>query len=509
MAADGTGRGGVGTSLQDWSGQRESNPHEQLGKLPGYHYIMPAEAARQSYRRAARLSPATRGVAGVRGPWEAASMPSSPPRALEAVRRAWKALPIPYPLRRALMSRVYRGLEWLHLLRTRPRLAWRRVGRVSARPSPRILYRPDVRTLEPGDVLLSGFLTAHMGIGRSGRMGAQALQLGGVPLRLHDLDLDRPGHTLSDVGVGGVWFAFCNPPEAVHFMTHASHPAVFERRYRIGFWAWELAELPPDWIEAVPLFHEVWAGSPFVADAVRKAAEGTDVKVRMIPYPLPEMAAARADRERFGWRPGELAVLCMFDVNSTAARKNPMGAVEAFQRAFAPGDATVRLIVKANAKGGDPALVPAALRERVAGWPNITLLIAELSDADADNLLASADVFVSLHRSEGFGLSIAQSMVLGRAVIATGWSGNADFQAGGVIEVPYTLTRASDPSGRYAIAGQVWAEPDIDFAANALRRFAEDRDSVRIWGERGREVVGTRLPRIYPPADFAPWLSAA
>lgn len=451
-------------------------------------------------------------------------MPFLQHRALDGVRRLWKAAPMPVAARRALMIRVYAALEWAHLVRHRPRLAWRmrpmlvprllRGGSRTARraipylggPQPRVLYRPDVRTLEPGDVLLSGFLSAHMGIGRSGRMGAQALKRGGVPLRLHDLDRDRPGHTLARTPPGGVWLAFCNPPEAVHFMTHATHP-VFERRYRIGFWAWELAELPPDWIEAVPLFHEIWAGSPFVAEAVAKAAEGTDVKVRMIPYPLPEMAEARPDRERFGWRPGELAVLCMFDVNSTAARKNPMGAVDAFQRAFRPEDATVRLMVKANARGGDPALVPAVLRDKIAGWPNITLLIAELSDADADNLLASADVFVSLHRSEGFGLSIAQSMVLGRAVVATAWSGNADFQKGGVVEVPFELVQARDPSGRYEVAGQVWAEPDVDFAAEALRRFADDRGLVREWGERGREVIGTRLPQLYTAADFGGWVA--
>ncbi len=437
-------------------------------------------------------------------------MPPLQHPALSDVRRAWKALPLPYGARRALMSRVYAGLEWLHLARTRPRQAWRRRPRLRrVGPSPRILYRPDVRTLEPGGVLLSGFLSAHMGIGRSGRMGAAALRRGGVPLRLHDLDRDRPGHTLADAPPGGVWFAFCNPPEAVHFMQHAAHPQVFERRYRIGFWAWELAELPPDWKEALPLFHEVWAGSPFVAEAIARAAQGTDVKVRMIPYPLPDMTGARADRERFGWRAGELAVLCMFDVNSTAARKNPMGAVDAFQRAFRPDDASVRLIVKANAKGGDPARVPAELRERIAGWPNVTLLIAELSDADADNLLASADVFVSLHRSEGFGLSIAQSMVLGRAVIATAFSGNADFQKGGVVETPYELVAARDPSGRYEVAGAVWAEPDLDFAADALRRFADDRASVEAWGARGREVIGQRLPRVYPPGDFAPWIRDA
>ena len=411
--------------------------------------------------------------------------------AARAARAVWKALPLSLPIRRAATRRLY---SWL----TPP---------ADGAP-PRLLFRPDVRVLEPGDLVVSAFLTAHMGIGRSGRMVAKGFADGGARLRLHDLGADPTGAGLGDVRPGGVWFSVCNPPEAMHFMRVAQHK-LFERRYRIGFWAWELARLPDDWLEALPLFHEVWAGSPFVADAVAAAAaeQGCDLRVRMIPYPIPDMSAARPTRERFGWKPGEFAVLCMFDVNSTAARKNPLGAIEAFQRAFGPDDASVRLVVKANARGGDPTLVPVFLRERIAGWPNITLLIAELTDAEADDLLASADVFVSLHRSEGFGLSIAQSMVLGRAVIATAWSGNADFQRGGVAEAPYRLVPASDPTGRYEVPDQVWAEPDIAAAAELLRGLARDPAAAAALGARGRAVIAQRMPAAYAPAELAPWLS--
>ena len=412
--------------------------------------------------------------------------------AVRPVRAAWKALPLPYAWRRRATRTLY---GWL--------------PHAEPAPPPRILYRPDVRTLEPGDLMLSGFLSAPTGIGRSGRMMARAFREGGVEPRLHDLSHDLGGHSLRDVPAGGVWLGVCNPPEALHFMRVAAHP-VFERRYRIGMWAWELQTLPPDWVEALPLFHEVWGGSPFVADAIAAAvqAKGLDVRVRYTPYPLPDMGDARPDRARFGWKPGELAMLCMFDVNSTAARKNPLGAVEAFQRAFGPENAGVRLVVKANARGGDPKLVPEFLHARVAGWPNITLLVAELSDAEADGLLASADVFVSLHRSEGFGLSIAQTMVLGGAVAATGWSGNAEFQRGGVAEVPYALVPARDPSGRYEVEGEVWAEPDLDAAAAILRGFADDPAGARALGARGRELIAQRLPRAYDPATLAPWLAS-
>ena len=401
---------------------------------------------------------------------------------LQPFRRVWKALPLPYVVRRAVTVRLHRLMF----------------------PVPRADQGPFARTaadrIRPGLLVVSGFHAMHTGIGRGGRMFLGAFRKGGVPLVAHDIGADPKAEALGDLPPGGVWLTLCNPPEAVHFMHVAANP-VFRGRYRIGLWAWELPELPDDWKAALPLFHEVWGGSPFVTEAIRRAAEGTDVVVRYMPYPLPEVDAA-PDRERWGWRPGELAVLCMYDVRSTAARKNPMGAVEAFQRAFRADDATARLVIKVNTPDPELGRLPPELAARIAGWPNITPLIAELSDAEADAMLASADVFVSLHRSEGFGLSIAQSMVLGRAVIATPYSGNAEFQAGGVEEVPYTLTPVVDPSGRYAMAGQMWAEPDVAAAAEALRRLADDPEALRELGERGRRVIADRLPTRYAASVF-------
>lgn len=412
---------------------------------------------------------------------------AAPP--VRAARAVWKAAPVPYALRRAVASRVWRALD------PHPGGA-----------DPRILYRPDPRTLRAGGLLLSGYLSSPTGIGRGGRMSAAALAAGGAQPRLHDLARDPAGQALDDLAPGGVWFAHCNAPEALHFMHVAAHPAVYERRYRIGYWAWELPRLPQDWLAALPLFHEVWAPSRFVADAVRAAAGEDGPRVRVAPHPLPDMSRARDRRERFGAAAGEFVVLAMYDVRSTTARKNPEGAVEAFQRAFAPADTSVRLLLKVNAPADDPE-VAAPLRARTAGWPNITLLVEELSDGEADDLLASCDVFVSLHRAEGFGLSIAQAMALGRAVVATAWSGNVDFQAGAVEEIPYALVPARDPSGRYELPDQCWAEPDLQAAAAALRRLATDRDASRGLGERARAAIEVRLPRSYPAADLAPWLA--
>lgn len=406
---------------------------------------------------------------------------------LRPFRRLWQALPLPYAARRAVTGRLHK------LLFPAPRPQ-----------QPAFAKRP-AEKIAPGDLIVSGFHAMPTGIGRGGRIFIEGFRKGGLSPRLHDMALDPRGLTLRGAAPGGVWLTACNPPETLHFM-HLTAEPVYRRRYRIGFWAWELPELPDDWKAAIPLFHEIWTGSPYVAAAVRRAAEGTGVIVRMTPFPLPQVSAA-PDRERFGWRPGELAVLCMYDVRSTAARKNPMGAVDAFQRAFTAQDPRARLVIKVNAPDAEAGRLPPELAARIAGWPNISTLVAELTDADADALLASADVFVSLHRSEGFGLSIAQSMVLGRAVIATAYSGNAEFQAGGAIDVPYTLVPALDPSGRYDMPGQMWAEPDIGFAADALRRLADDPAELAALGARARAVIAERLPARYTRADFGRWLA--
>src|SRR5262249_43192734 len=149
------------------------------------------------------------------------------------------------------------------------------------------------------------------------------------------------------------------------------------------------------------------------------------------------------------------------DVHSSATRKNPMGTIGAFQRAFAPDRTDVALLVKIVDADHSAGCVE-DLEAAIAGWPNIRLISDMLSDAEADMLIASADAFVSLPRAEGFGLSIAQAMALARPVIVTAWSGNMDFCDRGAALVPFRLVPVDDPTGVYVAPGQVWADPDLD-----------------------------------------------
>ena len=407
----------------------------------------------------------------------------------QALRWAWRALPVSEQARLRVAPYFDR---WLPAVAVRIRHG-------TPKP-PAWLYPRPASEISAGDFVLSGFLTDATGIGRAGRMSLGALQASQLTVIAHDLRTPAP-RTVSHSG-GGIWLGHCNPPEAVAFLMQSD---LAKDRYRIGYWAWELPELPRDWVPAIALFHELWAPSQFVADAIEKSRGEADVLIRVVPHPLPDMTAAQRDRTRFGLDEEVFAFLCMYDVRSTAARKNPMGAVMAFQMAFSPDDQSVCLIVKVNSTDPDPdCLNP--LHQQIQGWFNIQLIVESLSDADADTLIASADVFDSLHRSEGFGLSIAQAMTLGRAVIATGWSGNVDFTEGGIISVPYNLTPAEDPSGRYDLPGQVWAEPDLAAAAKAMAALASDPALTAALGRNGYDLVRKKLPRQFEIGHLKPWL---
>lgn len=415
------------------------------------------------------------------------------PAGYRLAQRAWKALPLPRGLREQATSLLYRAL---------PRAQQIADGDRIAHAAQTLAPRP-ADLIAPGPLVLSGFLSDVSGIGRGGRMSRDALRAGGLEPVLHDLRNQPLGW--EPAAGGGVWFGHCNAPQATEFLTRstAAHAS-----YRIGYWAWELPNLPRTWADAAALYHEVWAPSVFVANAIRRATQGLDVQVRCVPHPLPDASGVDADRDAFGLPQEPFVFLCMFDVLSSITRKNPMGAVDAFQIAFSPDRSDVLLCIKVVCDPARPAAL-ADLYSRIEGWPNIRLLTDRLTDAQSDQLIASADCFVSLHRSEGFGLSIAQAMAFGRAVIVTGWSGNMDFCDAHAICVGYHLTSVLDPTGIYDAEDQVWAEPDLEQAAQAMQALAGDRDAARQRGLAGKSHIAARLPRVYPTAHLAPWLASA
>jgi glycosyltransferase involved in cell wall biosynthesis len=236
----------------------------------------------------------------------------------------------------------------------------------------------------------------------------------------------------------------------------------------IAYWAWELPALPRDWNRGYAACHRIWAPSRFCAEVFARPGHPPPL---VVPHPPPVPDPAPLGRADFGLPPGAFVALSLFDATSSLARKNPMGAIEAHRRAF--GDSPDHILVLKTHGTARAGAAWAEVARAAASRSNVRVVDADLPRRDLWALTACADVLLSLHRAEGYGLAIAEAMVLGRAVVATGWSGSTDVMAGpGCHPIPFTLVPARDPQGIYDMPDACWAEPDLDAAAAALRRIA-------------------------------------
>jgi glycosyltransferase involved in cell wall biosynthesis len=253
-----------------------------------------------------------------------------------------------------------------------------------------------------------------------------------------------------------------------------------EKVYRIAYWNWELEAIPEEWLELVPLFNEIWSPTEFVAQAMRSRMPVPVVKIE------PGMAIGRIEglsKEDLGIPADHYVFLFMFDMRSEFERKNPLAVIEAFRAAFS-ADENATLVIKTSQGDADPAGLE-RLKDAVRSG-NVVLLDQVVSRERAYGFLEMCDCFVSLHRSEGFGLGLAEAMLLGKPAIATNYSGNLSFMnAGNSLLVDYKLVEIAK-SGPIYPKGYVWAEPSIDHAAACMRQVYDNRGWSRAMGARAQ-----------------------
>ena len=252
----------------------------------------------------------------------------------------------------------------------------------------------------------------------------------------------------------------------------------FAGRHNIGFWVWELEKFPHDWRDALDLVDEVWVPTGFVRDAI---AAATDKPVLRMPKAIEFEVPQGMGRAHFGLPPDEFVFLFSYDFNGFVARKNPEAVISAFRQAFPGGTNGVRLLVKSTNGGRFPERLE-ALRRGVSDDPRIEVRDEFLTREEMSGLQDSIDCFVSLHRSEGFGLGMAECMYLGKPVIATGYSGNLDFMdRDNSLLVDYRRVPLCDGDYPYW-QGQQWADPEVAHAARLMRQVFDDREFARRLG---------------------------
>jgi len=348
-----------------------------------------------------------------------------------------------------------------------------------------------------------GHLRAGFGLAGGARATARCLEAAGCQLSYVDLALASHA-AVQDIPDNNSRSRSIDPQvDLVHTNPNilASNPELLDHEplsapLRIGYWAWELEQFPAGWEPYFDGYHEIWCPSSFTAQALAQRSPVPVIALPHLPdWPHLQTRAAKRRKQRGQRSLQPFTFLTLFDFWSTAERKNPAGVIKAFQQAFPlehSAEPAVQLLIKASSAEQFPEQA-ASLKAISAGDPRIHWIEALLPQEQLDNLYGLADALVSLHRAEGFGLTLAEAMAMGIPVIATGYSGNLDFMPpGSAILIPWTPRRIERTRGDY-LAGAFWAEPDLEATAAVMRQLVSDPARAQQLGLQGQAAAKERL----------------
>lgn len=339
-------------------------------------------------------------------------------------------------------------------------------------------------------------MIAHFRYPSGLRISAEAIVEGlrevgvGVSLRdVHTGRKDDPGHEdFVDFETYDVTIVHAQPEPFFDNVFESADLSEREpRSYRIAYWYWEFDTIPDSWREQASRVDEVWTATEFVAKGLR---EKLSIPVRTL-FPGVRLAPFETrERAHFGLPENEILYLFTFHMMSIMERKNPLGLIRAFKRAFRP-DEPARLVLKTSFGDNYPKELE-KLRKAAEGF-RITIIDEVYSPNDVLALMEVCDVYVSLHRSEGLGLTMAEAMLMGKPVVATGYSGNTEFMnEENSLLVGYKLVKLGEPIPPYD-ANYEWAEPSEEEAALFLRRLYDEPDFARELGRKAKADAERRL----------------
>ena len=341
---------------------------------------------------------------------------------------------------------------------------------------------------------LIGDIKAQIGLGQSMRLLANQLFLSKYDFKVFDFQLadNVPrndvswDHKISHTMDYNINLFHINPQElGIAYVKLDKN--LWKNRYNIAFWLWELEEFPKEHIESIKFVDEIWTPSEFTSNSIRKV---TNKPVHTIPYYVTAQADPDCGRSYFNLPEDKFLYLIMFDSNSTMLRKNPMAAVNAYKRAFDKNNQDVGLVIKVNNANKENLAV---IQNALEGYQNIFYITETLEKSKVNSLIQAVDVFVSLHRAEGFGLVMAEAMLLKTACIATNWSSNTEFMdSGTACMVPYSKIQINESEGCYP-KGSIWADPDVEATANYMKWLKENPNEYRTMVDKAYKHVSEIL----------------
>lgn len=346
----------------------------------------------------------------------------------------------------------------------------------------------------PHGINLIGAIRADTGLGQSTRLVSDIIAASGENYVIRDFFIP-PGPSMTDHTHDGavseellydINIFHINASEfTLAYMDMGKQ--VWDRRYNIAYWLWELEEFPEEWLGCIELVDEIWTPADFITNTLRKY---TDKPVITLPYCVEAPVSDEFDRAFFGLPDDIFLFLMMFDSGSIMERKNPGSVFAAYRQAFGTDNANVGIVVKINEYSREDIDY---IHEALKGYANVYILSETLSKLQVNSLIKAVDVFVSLHRAEGFGLVLAEAMLNGTPTIATNWSANTEFacpQAACMVD--YKLIELEEDIPPYK-KGYHWADADIPQAAGFMRRLYEDKKFYNSIAVNARSYVTSRL----------------
>jgi len=336
--------------------------------------------------------------------------------------------------------------------------------------------RPSFKNKEMG-LNLIGYYQGDLGLGEALRYVAKAIQGASIPFLVRQFQAPLQS-SQNNRSLHSFLAPYCKypinciaiNPDLLYFLPKWVSFSEWARRYNIGYWFWELEDFPKKWHYALPLIDEIWVNSEFMANTLRKVHP----QVVKIPFAVEfQKPSSKFTKEYFGLPKDSFVFLTSFDFQSSIARKNPQAAIDAFLEAFpVPNNNTYIVIKSINGHLHPQAFDQLTLQTE--NHSHILLMDQQLSTEEMHGLFQCADCYVSLHRSEGLGLGMAEAMYLGKPVIATAYSGNLEFmnQANACL-VSYTKIAVSD--GEYLDQkNQSWADPNVHEASKYMEKIFSD-----------------------------------
>lgn len=324
---------------------------------------------------------------------------------------------------------------------------------------------------------LIGNIRAEIGLGQSCRLLANVLNLSSInfmiyeykqvsSIRTSDHDWDQ---WISKELLYNINLIHINPYE-LSLAYVKLNSTIWDYKYNIAFWLWELEEFPEEWMDCINYLDEIWTPSEFTSKSIRKI---TNKPVITIPYYVTAPTDKKYDRNYFDLPNDKFLFMLMYDSNSTMERKNPISAILAYKKAFPIEDSNIGLVIKVNnAQKKDIDI----LHQLMNGYNNVYYIVDTLQKVQVNSLIECTDVFISLHRAEGFGLVMAEAMLLKTATIATNWSSNTEFMTEeSSCLVDFELTYLDHDTGPYK-KGSRWAEPKIDDASNYMKKLYLEKE---------------------------------